>query len=1318
MTVATENQLERLLESRYHGATNIAGIRYQLVYSVLRAMDLLRENGPESIRLEGLEDLDVHGHREVDHFGIRLPREYVQVKTSKKAWDWGRFAGSNIVKNFLEVWVTDPSVRLLVATSFGYRDRLDELAKFCSGSRGSLSPGTRRDLVGVCRRAGYPNVDVDGFIRCLRFERISEDDLQQRVEQAVIRAFSLAQPIADLYSLVLIARFLQGAAKRESWQASDLQALRLSIEEALAMGPVNPAVQQGWIEPLRFAPEEHPEDYYEGKNARPAHILAGLDVRRPIWEERIHEALNRSRLCIIRASSGQGKSTLLYRYAYEHFHPETALLIRVMNDESMVGPIAQVIESRLKLGLPVLVFIDNVGPVLRAWPQLMARFSGGPVMCLLTMREEDWYRYSPGAGGPSPELVTPDLSLVEAKRIYAAFRDKGRLAPGITSAEWAYEQVADQKLLIEFTYLLTHGQMLVDRLRDQVMAFERLGEDPAKSQVLRLVSVAQAYGARVPLAKLLREVIFTGDPDATLASLEREYMLFRDEECEGLHLVRSRHLVPLLHCVLPVETTMSQLIRILDDNNLESFIYNAFADDSLDKTVLMNALIERSSHEPLGFANRVAAALFRASEEYYYRQNKRCFDSAHQEIGSAGVSMLCWATLPVKVNDGWETLTKDLGSKFANLTFLDGLATQFVARAVAPRFEGQYLRARVKRFSEEDLADFAAIAGFLGWCRFAEIDMSPFVTALATHDWRMQIYRSDAEHVADFLDALNQLAPVNYQQLLGTDKDRLVEYYKLASDTLLVTEGSDSLYIEFVVDETSGSRKPHDQALSRLRILAGMFPSYERYRSLGLYPSTFGVGRPVDDTHKEITREWLRMEDTAARNHAYIEIVETHYCADSIYEWQQQWYELRRELLDLVTRMHHFYRELYRPATPDVEALNTLIRRCLAGLQLAKGLPASHAQRFEQIQRSVSEWESEMANFIRQFVENGLRHGPSHLSNLMRINLRDAFKHLPAMQAGVMSIVAGTQSYFDFAGLAEQERERYRRLIDLLDFAAEGPNQPTQNLDRSVTEFRQDKNRRFIDSVRVCLVPLEREGLRFVYPTELVIDSALVGLVLGFEIEDFSLLIEHMAAIMIHLAALQEECHWIYFVPLLQGQLCMPEIRRISFQKAREIADGKMDDVRWALLPLEPTADVLGVLPGIETRIPMELDTISRLLQIRFSLNMARNLRHIVDTRLDRSKPVESELAERYDEKIAALSAPAAQEWERVFAEMYGMAANNPANTEWDAFCLACAQRIAVYFDSPVDEGGVFVPIDVLHDPDLDKVLGHYLTARYIPRDK
>jgi len=1314
MNPSAENQLRQLLESRYHGATNIAGIRYQIIYSVLRATDLLQENGPESIQLEGIEDLDVHGHREIELSGIRLRNEYIQVKTSKRAWDWSRFAHSNIIRNFLPVWCADSSVRLVIVTNFGYRDKLDELAKFCNGSRGTVSTKVLRDLSALSTQAGYPNIDVDHFVQTLRFERISNDDLVQRVEQGIVRAFGLTQPNSDLYYLVLTARFLEIAAERGQVRASDLQQIRLSIEETLAMGPVNPAIQQGWIEPLRFEAESYPEDYYEGKNARSGHILAGLDVRRPIWEDRIDQALHRSRLCVIRASSGQGKSTLLYRYAYEHFHPETALLVRSVGDESMVGPIKQVIEARMKLGLPVLVFIDNVGPGLRAWHHLVSQLSGHPIMFLVTMREEDWYRYSASTSGMTAEVVTPVLSIDEAKQIYGAFRQRGKVAAGVPSAEWAYEQVSDQKLLIEFTYLITHGEMLADRLHDQVDAFQRLGEDRAKAQVLRLVSVAQAYGARVPLNGILREVAFTGDPDATLTSLEREYVLFRDGECEGLHLVRSRHLVPLLHRILPVEMTMSQLIQMLEGDDLESFISNAFADEAVDHAVLMKALVERSSREPLGFANRVAAALFRASEEHYYHQHEHLFDSAFQDIGSAGVSILCWATVPVKASDAWDTLTKDFGDKFPNLTVLADLAAKFATRDAAPRFESEYLRECTANLSYECLDGFSEIAGFLGWCGFANADASRLVDVIAVTDWRQHLYHANAEHAGNFLEALSQFAPTSYKQLLLTEKAKLIEYYKLVSDTLLVAEQGTDLYIEFVVDETPGSSTPNDQAVARLGILAGFFPMYEHYRSSGLFASTFGMTHPVNDTEKNLSRKWLRLQEDAARNHTYMEVVQEHYACASVFEWQEQWFLLRNDLLGLVRQLIEFYRDLYRPSTPAVDALNADIRRCMIALQLLKELPASYARQSEKEQRSLTQWANEMHTFIRQFVEHDFQDGQNRSSYLMRVNLREAINHLTAMQAATIAIASRTQAYFDFADLDTQERQGYLRLVDVLDFSLEGPVRATRDLNHVVDEYRANKNRRFVDGIHTCLLPLETEGFRFVYPAAPVVDGILTGLVLGFEVIDFALFVEQMVAIMAQLAGFAEECHWIYFVPLLQGQRCTPNIWRISLDKAREIAEGELENKEWALLPIEPSAASLGVLPGVATRIPEEYATLPTFYQVLGALNVRRNLRHFLDTRLDLAKPFECELANRYQARIEDTFALATVVWEDVLRQFRKLAENNPAEAAWQSFCEACMKRISVYKHEDVVDADTFQPITILQDPELDRLLGHYLTVRYI----
>jgi hypothetical protein len=49
------------LRSRFHGSSNIAGIRFQLLYSLARLFDLYKDPTAEQIQFEGLEDVDLKG---------------------------------------------------------------------------------------------------------------------------------------------------------------------------------------------------------------------------------------------------------------------------------------------------------------------------------------------------------------------------------------------------------------------------------------------------------------------------------------------------------------------------------------------------------------------------------------------------------------------------------------------------------------------------------------------------------------------------------------------------------------------------------------------------------------------------------------------------------------------------------------------------------------------------------------------------------------------------------------------------------------------------------------------------------------------------------------------------------------------------------------------------------------------------------------------------------------------------------------------------------------------------------------------------------
>lgn len=66
----TSSDIDHIIKTRYHGAANIRGIRYQILYSILRAFDLKVDGQTGgSIRLEGIEDLDLLGM----HLEDKLP---------------------------------------------------------------------------------------------------------------------------------------------------------------------------------------------------------------------------------------------------------------------------------------------------------------------------------------------------------------------------------------------------------------------------------------------------------------------------------------------------------------------------------------------------------------------------------------------------------------------------------------------------------------------------------------------------------------------------------------------------------------------------------------------------------------------------------------------------------------------------------------------------------------------------------------------------------------------------------------------------------------------------------------------------------------------------------------------------------------------------------------------------------------------------------------------------------------------------------------------------------------------------------------------
>lgn len=1301
-------KLTQLLERRFGGATNIAGIHYQLLYSLLRAFDLYQPGAPEAVVLEGIEDVDLQG--------LHLRNLYIQVKwsNSKQGLSW--LKQKKLLERFVETYLVDSRAHFLLVTNFGFKGSLATFAQYCNGNRADLPGHLRKDLLRICQSAGLPQEAFGQLLRRISFQELSEEQLLRDARAAIIECFDVVAGNEELYLMALFSEVADRAMCRTSLSKKDLKAISLRIREWIGLGPVNPAVQQGLITPLVFEVEAHPEDYYEGKNARPGHIVADLDAPRPDWIRQIEDVFSRVRVCLLRTSSGQGKSTLLYRYAYEHYHSDTTFILKTFNDESMLGPLRQFLQARLTLGLPLLVLIDNLSFSTRYWHRLVGELAGEDVFFLITTREEDWYRYAEGESKFAWETITPEMSPDEARRIFAYFQRQGKIASNVPSAEWAYEQVAERRLLIEFVYLITQGQMLAERLEGQIRAIDRLQEDPAKPQVLRLVSVAQSYGARIGVSDILALVSFQGDPQTALASLEREYILRKDGYYEGLHFIRSEHLVKLLHDPVPLEQTLSQLIPVLDIENLEPLITNAFASPKLDHEELLKALVQRARGENVAFINRCLEALFYADETLYFYQHKELFDRAFQLAGPSALFMMSGSTLPAADLDIVGEIAELLGDRTPHILEMRDMARRFTPRGELGhgRLGARFLGGIEPSLNEEKLlSDLGQLADLATWYAFYRVDSPSIREALDGQAWEPKVYTSSADAAAVFLRVLFQLVPARYREFLRANKERLLGYFKLLTETPTIWEEEQDIRIEFVVDERS-EVSPHDQALSRLQRLHQFFPVYEHYCSKGLYPAMVNMEIPVDDTRKAIPADTLGLSLDAKRNSIYMKIVDNHYAAKLIHDWAQRWDQVRRQALALVEGLIRGYQLVYRGRQFNTSQLNPLIAELDASLRTAPKLPKALEEQFARQQKAMEDWQHRIGAFVRQYSEHDPNDGNAQTSRLMRYNLREALKVLPAMQSGFETILRAEGQHLELPGYAEQELRAYEFLADLLDFWFEQPRRRVRDLRAGVSKWKQSQIDAFAQAVRVAMEPLMAQGLMFHYPTGPLIDHLLVSLCLGYEVVDFARQNEQLALILGQLAEVTSRYDFAYLTPMINGRPLWPKVHRVGRDKIQQLVTGMVEDYTWAILPVDPPADMFDLLPSLKNELLPETALVVKYTELRAALLALRNKVLFLKSRLNPIREFEATLLEKQSRDYKAGEERLFEQIEQLKTRVGQFTTVGVAAGEWAALWTYASDAIADLRDLTAIDANWFAPRAIGSDPEFDALLASYMNARYL----
>jgi hypothetical protein len=609
--------------------------------------------------------------------------------------------------------------------------------------------------------------------------------------------------------------------------------------------------------------------FRQGDRSSWRHILAGVDVPRQERLTEIYSKLRDHNAVIIHGASGQGKSALGFRYMLE-FCPELwRFHIKAVADRRQALNIATALNSHAKsLGIPAIIFLD-VDPNDVGWTELVRQIAQNERLKLLVaVREEDYHRPQVDFSGLRvAEMTLDSLTEAEAREIYAGLTEQAQ-PTRVLDFNDAWQRFGAKGPLMEFTYLVTQGESLRGRLRNQVSVLQAEARKPngpftdQHIELLALVSVAAAYECRLNAEKLCKHLglsLLTNP----FAPFEREYLLRYWEELSivsGLHPIRSEIVLEKLLESTPDNWVdyASVCLPLLLESDLEPFLLRAFSRQPKALGKLKNAIIALSepSWEQVGGITRALLWLGLSNFEGAHRETIRqaielvgqgwlfVFDG-YVADSEASVFDFLQETLR-SVNPGFEKLAGKFSPPNKALVFqpFREWAREFRSQVRAPTKEVDWLGLGIAAFWLGSLS----VSGGL-------------VDQLEAIGFNEGLQRLNLETLGAVVIGMWQTQSQAFRQWHTQNIDALRKRFLNDTKSLTLELKDKEVHIAYILELSLLSQAElgneqgnifNAQTMRRINLVSELFPGQRRYCCRGLGLDALPVPFPSDPTLKEI----------------------------------------------------------------------------------------------------------------------------------------------------------------------------------------------------------------------------------------------------------------------------------------------------------------------------------------------------------------------------------------------------------------------------------------------------------------------------------
>ena len=904
------------------GLAALRGYRLQTLYILSRLMNV--DSREHIFRPEGKEDLDIYSSS-----GQLLESVQVKAYTSSLILsDFSPQTDSSFFRRSLRILGDHPDAKIKIV-SFGPIGPEIEKAW---GQEGPERESVRRKLT----EYGYTSEEINGLLT-IKFVEVNDSELEDEVFTFLKSTLTGGDP-PNAFELMMYWIFLAS-------EQSKLVGYSAVIEKLASVGrylqqrstyhdewftsilPLTDTLDSDEIDAQRLAKE-----YYQGVDARYEHILANLDVVRSEKLVEIQRRFESSNVVIVHGASGQGKSTLAFRYLHEYIPTVWRFFVRFWEDRKHVLRVASALSGHAKaVDLPCTVYID-VSPSDRDWPELVRELSHlSNINVLVTIREEDWRRATGYRSRFESEELELSFNEEEAGSLYAPLKEQ---ASNYLTFDEAWVGFGGQGPLLEFVYFLTQNKTLKRRVEEQIKTLKdqvRTGQlTENEIHLLRLVAVASAYEAKLDLRAVVQH-LGLNEPSRTIELFTKEYLIRVDESgstVSGLHAVRSNIMLEsLLDEVLSSwESVGVECLPLLVEADLEIFLLHAFSRRRTEATALLEELKSFRPKSWIGVVGILRALLWLGVYDYS-ESNRALIDEVIRERGPGWILILdtdLSGIVPEDISNFWHHFP-DFDGKEKLLEYVESSRARQTPKEEAFVYARDWLRNLDPIGVAPSLPkDFAGLAEVLYWS--SRFQISQVILPICEKiDFESIVEEIPIDILADLIYALYIALGEEFDSVFQDFRSRVELRFKRETNTFSLEDDGATVRANFIPDsayvlsqeehgkEDTTSSTLHEETRYRIDLLRKLLPNRQKYGSQG-YGHRLGILSPeIDETEKFV--------DVSNFYPQWAQRVNSHFRTLVNYPHRpENWEEHARQILGLRQELSAWLVQLQG-------ALNTFFRR-------------------------------------------------------------------------------------------------------------------------------------------------------------------------------------------------------------------------------------------------------------------------------------------------------------------------------------------------------------------------------------------------------